>query len=152
MADRYQDRPFPADDGYSRGGHQAPAKGEADPLAELARLIGQTDPFAGTGTSRGHAQAAPAHDDRDQDQESEPAPEEDTAPSGPPPWMQRANAHERSAPTPDFARLHPVQRYAPAQQVQAPQVQAPEPDYHQQDYQQASSFEVAQGLHDLAHT
>ena len=47
MADRYQDRPFPADDDYHRGDDQhAPAKGESDPLAELARLIGQTDPFA----------------------------------------------------------------------------------------------------------
>ncbi len=47
MADRYQDRPFPADDGYDRGGDpHAPARTESDPLAELARLIGQTDPFA----------------------------------------------------------------------------------------------------------
>ena len=34
MADRYQDRPFPAD-GFGRGGNQ-PA--DADPLAELERL------------------------------------------------------------------------------------------------------------------
>ena len=43
MADRYQDRPFPAAD-YDRGDPQA-RPGESDPLAELARLIGQTDPF-----------------------------------------------------------------------------------------------------------
>ena len=50
MADRYQDRPFPADDDYDRGDDpHASAKGESDPLAELARLIGQTDPFAGMG-------------------------------------------------------------------------------------------------------
>ena len=50
MADRYQDRPFPADDGYDRGDDQhAPARTESDPLAELARLIGQTDPFANIG-------------------------------------------------------------------------------------------------------
>ncbi len=50
MADRYQDRPFPADDDYDRGDDQhASAKGESDPLAELARLIGQTDPFASMG-------------------------------------------------------------------------------------------------------
>ena len=48
MADRYQDRPFPADDDYGRGANpHGPAKGESDPLAELARLIGQTDPFGG---------------------------------------------------------------------------------------------------------
>jgi hypothetical protein len=46
MADRYQDRPFPAHDDYGRGSDQHGQKGESDPLAELARLIGQTDPFA----------------------------------------------------------------------------------------------------------
>jgi len=35
MADRYQDRPFPSAE---------QARGESDPLAELARLIGQNDP------------------------------------------------------------------------------------------------------------
>ena len=47
MTDRYQDRPFPADHGYDRGENpHAPARQEGDPLAELARLIGQTDPYA----------------------------------------------------------------------------------------------------------
>ena len=36
MANRYQDRPFPSAD---------EARGESDPLAELARLIGQNDPL-----------------------------------------------------------------------------------------------------------
>ena len=46
MADRYQDRPFPADDDHHRDDDlHASAKGESDPLAELARLIGQTDRF-----------------------------------------------------------------------------------------------------------
>ena len=50
MADRYQDRPFPADDDYDRGGDpHASARAESDPLAELARLIGQTDPFGAMG-------------------------------------------------------------------------------------------------------
>ena len=44
MANRYQDRPFPAEDDFGGGAH-ASAKGDGDPLAELARLIGQTDPF-----------------------------------------------------------------------------------------------------------
>jgi len=49
MADRYQDRPFPTADDYDRGANpNAPARGESDPLAELARLIGQTDPFGTT--------------------------------------------------------------------------------------------------------
>ena len=63
MADRYQDRPFPADN--YRGGNQAPSRGgESDPLAELARLIGQTDPFAGLG--RANQQAQPRANARDQ--------------------------------------------------------------------------------------
>src|SRR5437667_64646 len=42
MAERYQDRPFPIAHDYDRGANpNAPAKGESDPLAELARLIGQ---------------------------------------------------------------------------------------------------------------
>ena len=44
MADRYQDRPFATDADYDRA-ENPPARGESDPLAELARLIGQTDPF-----------------------------------------------------------------------------------------------------------
>ncbi len=68
MADRYQDRPFPADDGYDRGGDpHASARGESDPLAELARLIGQTDPFGTMGRANqpvpprtGRARAVPA--------------------------------------------------------------------------------------------
>ena len=46
MTDRYQDKSSTADDDYDGGTQHAPAKGESDPLAELARLIGQTDPFA----------------------------------------------------------------------------------------------------------
>ena len=50
MADRYQDRFFSADDDYGQGDDQhASSRGESDPLAELARLIGQTDPFGGMG-------------------------------------------------------------------------------------------------------
>ena len=56
MADRYQDRPFPAHDDYGRGTDQHGQKDDSDPLAELARLIGQTDPFA---MSRANAKAQP---------------------------------------------------------------------------------------------
>src|SRR6266481_2817753 len=44
MADRYQDRPFPTDAGHDRGANPY-VRGESDPLAELAQLVGQTDPF-----------------------------------------------------------------------------------------------------------
>lgn len=130
MADRYQDRPFPADDDYGRGGHQAPAKGDADPLAELARLIGQTDPFANMG--RANQPAAPRANDHYH--EPEPALEADDAPAGPPPWMQRAAAHEPQ-PEPAFdSSLHPVQRYGAAHAAD-------------QDYHQAPSFAAAQDPH-----
>jgi len=44
MADRYQDRPFPTDADHDRGANPY-VRGESDPLAELAQLTGQTDPF-----------------------------------------------------------------------------------------------------------
>ncbi len=44
MADRYQDRPFPTDADHDRGANPY-VRGESDPLAELAQLIEQTDPF-----------------------------------------------------------------------------------------------------------
>jgi hypothetical protein len=64
MADRYQNRPFPGDDDYDRGGEQpASAPGGSDPLAELARLIGQTDPFGSMG--RANQQVQPRTSARD---------------------------------------------------------------------------------------
>ena len=97
MADRYQDRPFPADDDYHRGDDlHASAKGESDPLAELARLIGQTDPFASIG--RANQPVQPRGGVRDQ---YEPPAAEDDAEAedvgvsaGPPPWMQRVARQE----------------------------------------------------------
>ena len=44
MADRYQDRPFPTDADHDRGANPY-VRGESEPLAELAQLIGQTDLF-----------------------------------------------------------------------------------------------------------
>lgn len=101
MANRYQDRPFPADD-YDRGGDQyEPDQADSDPLAELARLIGQTDPF-GT-PARANPQVPPRSVPRDQYQPPPLEEPEDTAPGGPPPWIQRAN-HRRD-----------VQREAPGE-------------------------------------
>jgi hypothetical protein len=123
MADRYQDRPFSADD-YDHGGSQhAPARGESDPLAELARLIGQTDPFGSMG--RANLPLQPRSDQYDQ---HELPPAEEEPPAGPPPWMQRAVRHEVrqevSPPQEDYpSAVHPLHRYA------VPQA-APEPDYH----------------------
>jgi hypothetical protein len=117
MADRYQDRPFSADDDYDHGvDPHASGKGESDPLAELARLIGQTDPFGSMG--RANLPVQP----RDQ-YELPPAADEVPA-AGPPPWMQRAVRQEAPPPPQDYpSAVHPLHRYAAAQP-------APEPDYH----------------------
>ena len=126
MADRYQDKPFPADDGYDRGGDPPkPARIETDPLAELARLIGQTDPFA---MGRANQPVQP-RSEREQYQPSEPAADDEPA-AGPPPWMRRAIPQAApAAPQDDYEQdypsaVHPLHRYA------AP-LAAPEPDYHQ---------------------
>jgi len=89
MADRYADR-YPGggplrreDDGY---GHAPREQGESDPLAELARLIGQTDPFAALPDRAARARA--------------PEPEEPPAEPAPPlpSWIQRVN-HRAPAPS-----------------------------------------------------
>jgi hypothetical protein len=125
MANRYQDRPFPAVDDYDRGEDHVSARGENDPLAELAKLIGQTDPFGTMG--RANQQLPPRTSARDQYQRpSEPEPDEGP-PAGPPPWMQRANRQEipQQEPPPEYPEaVHPLQRYAAARVE-------PEPDYHQ---------------------
>src|SRR3954464_2560365 len=115
MADRNQDRPFPADD--DRGSRSG--KGESDPLAELARLIGQTDPFSSFGRAN---QPMPAHPTAPA-QQPEPESEIEDVPAGPPRWMQRAR--EEAPPQRDFVHsVHPLRRYAAAPP-------AAEPEYHE---------------------
>jgi hypothetical protein len=59
MSDRYRDRPFPPDDrDYTHAPRQQ--QGVDDPLAELARLIGQTDPYSSFGRQ---AATQPAHEE-----------------------------------------------------------------------------------------
>ncbi|MCC8979127.1 SPOR domain-containing protein [Bradyrhizobium acaciae] len=129
MADRYQDRNFSAD---------TASRAESDPLAELARLIGQTDPFGAANKPpprplQSRANARP--------QQYEPEAEEDNAPpAGPPPWMQRARQEtvvpppvqpppvqhtEYEEPEQDYqpSPVHPLHRYA----AQQPPQRAPEP-------------------------
>jgi SPOR domain len=134
MADRYQDRPFPSD-GFGRGGDPHGAA-EADPLAELARLIGQTDVPGRSSAPRG----APPR------QQAAPQPV-DPGPAGPPSWMQRANRQEvprnqqREAP-PVSVRTTPLpQRPAPGDyreasgfQDEAPEQDFDEPNFPEQDF------------------
>lgn len=64
MPNRYRDGPqFSPDDDY-RDHRHSPQQADNDPLAELARLIGQTDPFSNFG--RDHADAPRRADPRDQ--------------------------------------------------------------------------------------
>jgi hypothetical protein len=144
MADRYQDRPFPSAD---------QARGENDPLAELARLIGQNDPLGAGGKppprplqSRANVRA-PQYDPPQQYDAPE---EEPVAPPSPPAWMQRAR-HETPLPPPPLPPgyedepeyqqpepVHPLHRYA-AQQPPPPPHQAPpaQDDYYEQPQQYA---------------
>jgi hypothetical protein len=128
MADRYQDRPFPGDDN----------RGESDPLAELARLIGQTDPFGTMGRANPKVQPRSAPPPDPYQQQQPPSEAEDGPPAGPPPWMRRANpqeikrpVYEEPEPEPEQdyqpSPVHPLHRYAAQHQHAAPQQ-----DYHQQ--------------------
>jgi hypothetical protein len=145
MADRYQDRPFPSAD---------QARGESDPLAELARLIGQNDPLGAPAKPaarplQSRANVRPQQYDQQQYDPPEELPE---APPSPPAWMQRAR-HETPLPPPPLppmpqeeyddepeyqqpAPVHPLHRYA-AQPPQVPAHQAPpEQDYYEEPQQQ----------------
>lgn len=113
MADRYQSRPYSADDDFHRGDDpHSPAAVENDPLAELARLIGQADPFGNGGMSRANLQPQPRPVAREQYQPPMEAEEEhEQQPASPPPWMQRAI--RRETPQPNYpAQNHPAQSYS----------------------------------------
>jgi hypothetical protein len=143
MANRYPDRPFPAPD-HDRGGDVSRA--ESDPLAELARLIGQTDPFGTAGAGK----APPPHPLQSR---ANPRPqpylppdeEEESAAPMPPPWMQRAR--QEAPPAQDYAEeepedyepapVHPLHRYAAQQPAASAQEYQKE---YQQDYQEEQHY------------
>jgi hypothetical protein len=149
MADRYQDRLFSSAD---------QARGESDPLAELARLIGQNDPSgaAARPAARPLQSRANVRPQQYDQQQYDPPEELPDAPQSPPAWMQRAR-HETPLPPPPLpqeydqeydqkyddepeyqqpAPVHPLHRYA-AQPPQLPAHQAPpEQDYYEQPQQQ----------------
>ncbi|MCA1410338.1 SPOR domain-containing protein [Bradyrhizobium sp. NBAIM20] len=150
MAERYQDRPFPSDD-YGHGGDQH-GKADSDPLAELARLIGQTDPFAAQ--SRPRAAPAQSYQDHDYRQLDDQQDYAEQAPS-PPSWMRRANVQPQPAPAPEpdypvtVSPVHPLHRYAakPA----APEPVVHQPQAYQDTYQDQAHQEQAYQQHGQAH-
>lgn len=86
MADRFPNRPSFADNfdrGAPRQGGDAPS--DSDPLAELARLIGQTDPQSNFARGR---QAAPPQGARSLATDFS---------AGPPSWLQAAQAQQAQA-------------------------------------------------------
>ena len=120
MADRYQDRPFPTDADHDRGANPY-VRSESEPLAELAQLIGQTDPFAKPSLPlQSRANVRPQY---------APAEEEASAPAGPPPWRQRAR--QEAPPQQEYEEpeqlnpVHPLHRYA------APPAAASEQNHHE---------------------
>ncbi|MCA1384645.1 MULTISPECIES: SPOR domain-containing protein [Bradyrhizobium] len=152
MAERYQDRPFPSDD-YGRGGDQH-GKADSDPLAELARLIGQTDPFAAQ--SRPPVQSYQDHDYRQLDDQQDYA---EQAPS-PPSWMRRANVQPQPAPAPEpdypvtVSPVHPLHRYAAKSAAPEPvvyQPQAYQDTYQDQAHQDQAHQEQAYQQHGQAY-
>ena len=101
MAERYQERPYLAAD-YDRGDPHSAGRGENDPLAELARLIGQTDQSGSAAVRQAphplqsRANIRPQYNPPEQYDLPE---EVDSAPPSPPTWMQRAR-HEAAPPPP----------------------------------------------------
>lgn len=91
MADRYQNKAYSADNGYAQHPENQGAGG-SDPLAELARLIGQSDPFNNFGRD---ARPAPSRDTSFMRQ-SHDEPQFDAEPPAQPAWMQRMRQRTES--------------------------------------------------------
>ncbi len=105
MADRYRDRPF-QDDGDGRDEYGAPQRpAESDPLAELARLIGQTDPFSNFGRQ------PPADAQPDDYSEGDDGGTYDENSTTEPTWMRNARA-AYDAPISSEPRSRQNGRYA----------------------------------------
>jgi hypothetical protein len=167
MADRYPERPFPADDNYDRGGRsRAPSKSDGDPLAELARLIGASDFAMGRANLQAQARTKPR--DQYEQHQSEPyelPAEADEEPPPPPSWMQRVARQEQATPLPQHdypSAVHPLHRYAaanPAPEAEYEETQAYADADQERDpsrYDDALYGELDSGTqdaqHDEAHT
>jgi hypothetical protein len=151
MADRYQDRPFPSAE---------QARGESDPLAELARLIGQNDPLGAAAKPAPHPLQSRANVRPQQYDPPQELP--DAPPPSPPAWMQRAR-HETPPPPlplplpqeyddePEYEPepVHPLHRYA-APAAPQPQYAAQQPRAPAQDFDEAPQQYADEPQHDPA--
>ncbi|GAB1716131.1 MAG: Sporulation related protein [Nitrobacter sp.] len=137
MAHRYQDRSFRDDgeygrDDYGRDERRASGPAETDPLAELARLIGQTDPFADV--KRSAPPPAPADDPVDHFEHRFDPVEDDAEPSGQRPAVMdsKTDGSARSAAGRLRRRRSAVLRRAAVYPDNEPHVQHHEPEsYHE---------------------
>src|SRR4051812_29384763 len=158
MADRYQDRPFPSAE---------QARGESDPLAELARLIGKKDPLGAAAKPAPHPLQSRANVRPQQYDPPQELP--DAPPPSPPAWMQRAR-HETPPPPlplplpqeyddePEYEPepVHPLHRYAapaapqPQYAASQPQYAAQPPRVPAQDFDEAPQQYADEPQHDPA--
>ncbi len=132
---------------------EIPGRAESDPLAELARLIGQSDPNADFGLDR------PPEPQRSYGRQSRPAPEtsyeaERTHPAGPPPWMRNRDAAQPPEEPAVPRDVHPLRRYAAAHHLPEPPYQ-PAPrvqpdDDHSDRYDDALYGPLETGADDTA--
>lgn len=117
--------------------YQSP-KVESDPLAELARLIGQTDPRADFGREEypEPIQNRSRQSLRPSERQQEPDADGDRV-VGPPPWMQHRGVQQQQQPVePSYpSDVHPLRRYAAAHHLPEPSYQPAQP----QAYEAASS-------------
>ena len=132
MADRYQDTTFSGRRSLIAARHGAPAQGESDPLAELARLIGQTDPFGAAAKPR-HIRCSRGRSPRATIRRRRARRTRTTCAAGPPPWMQRARQERmprppprNTTPQPEYqpAAVHPLHRYAAQPHASAPRLRS----------------------------
>lgn len=96
MADRFQYRPESVGSRDDRGAvrRAASQSAESDPLAELARLIGQTEQGAGFGATNRAVRTDRNYDQHQHDEQLEPV----TAEPAPPSWMRTAADAGRQPP------------------------------------------------------
>jgi len=130
---------------------RGPARADSDPLAELARLIGQNDPFAGTGRAGPKVQvpprAAPMMAPEPVRAPTELPANDPLAAAGPPPWMQQqrggrpeAPRQPQPAPEQNFQEpVHPVHRYGAGQPAPQQREAFEEPGFPEEDGQDDAS-------------